>query len=95
MADPPIKVDNLPMDKLRQKPPGRVLLPERPATFAEFGLDLKPYFTLYKDQDRPATFAHFGVDVERERPVVDTVVGPVSPLTLLVQILLIICFPNP
>ncbi|XP_071805113.1 uncharacterized protein [Asterias amurensis] len=64
------------MDKLRQKPPGRVQLLERPATFAEFGLDLKPYFTLYKDQDRPATFAHFGVDVERERPVVDTVVGP-------------------
>ncbi|XP_022104255.1 uncharacterized protein LOC110986588 [Acanthaster planci] len=63
------------MDKLRPKP-ARVKLPERPATFAEFGLDMKPYFTLYKDHDRPATFAHFGVDVERERPLVDTVVGP-------------------
>ncbi|XP_038075543.1 uncharacterized protein LOC119743225 [Patiria miniata] len=63
------------MDKLRHKP-GRVKLPERPATFAEFGLDMKPYFTLCKDHDRPATFAHFGVDVERERPLVDTVVGP-------------------
>lgn len=51
---------------------------ERPVTFAEFGLDLKPYFTEFKDHDRPSTFAEFGVDVERDRPTVDTLVGPVN-----------------
>ncbi len=63
--------------KLRPKTPGAVPV-ERPLTFAEFGLDLKPYFTTYKDLDRPATFAHFGVDVEREKPIVKSFVGPVS-----------------
>ena len=63
--------------KLRPKPPG-TLRAERPVTFAEFGLDMKPYFTTFKDHDRPATFAHFGVDVEREKPIVKSFVGPVS-----------------
>ncbi|XP_072019297.1 uncharacterized protein [Amphiura filiformis] len=61
--------------KLRPKPPGACTM-ERPVTFAEFGLDMKPYFTTYKDRDRPSTFAHFGVDVEREKPIVKSFVGP-------------------
>ena len=56
---------------------------ERPVTFAEFGLDLKPYFTEFKDDDRPSTFADFGVDVESERTTVDTLIGPVKYIELL------------
>ena len=66
--------------KLRPKVPGAMHIKrsERPLTFAEFGLDMKPYFTTFKDRDRPATFANFGVDVEREKPTVNSLVGPVG-----------------
>ncbi|XP_072175297.1 uncharacterized protein [Diadema setosum] len=67
---------------------------ERPVTFAEFGLDLKPYFTEFKDHDRPSTFADFGVDVERERSTIDTLVGPYrkfSKLNREEKVFLVLC----
>ncbi|XP_071840314.1 uncharacterized protein [Apostichopus japonicus] len=47
----------------------------RPLTFAEFGTDLKPYFTTYQDPERPLSFLELGLDVEKESSTFDTRVG--------------------
>lgn len=47
----------------------------RPLTFAEFGADLKPYFTTYQDPERPSSFLELGLDVEKESSTFDTRVG--------------------
>lgn len=49
----------------------------RPLTFAEFGADLKPYFTTYQDPERPSSFLELGLDVEKESSTFDTRVGKV------------------
>ncbi|XP_071945588.1 uncharacterized protein [Antedon mediterranea] len=47
----------------------------RPATFGDFGIDVRDLINKSKSLDRPVTFADFGVNVEKEKPIIQTAIG--------------------
>ncbi|XP_033095974.1 uncharacterized protein LOC117100404 [Anneissia japonica] len=54
---------------------------QRPATFGDFGFDVRDLIHKSKSLDRPVTFADFGVDVEKEKPIVHTAIGTCRKLS--------------